>query len=113
LGKIIFICHPWRGNNSSHIENNNPELTKRICKHIAISTDNVPLSTGLYLNQFLNDDIDDERKLGLKLGRELMEICDVVYSYEMSGVSEGMKGDLDFAKKLGKPVEKFDQYPWD
>ena len=100
MGKIIFICHPWRGNNSSHIENNNHKLTRRICKHIAINTDNVPLSTALYLNQFLNDDVDDERKLGLKLGRKLMEKCDVVYSYEISGISEGMQRDLEFAKKL-------------
>jgi len=113
LGYIIFICHPWRGNNKSHNENNNHKLTERICKHIAINTDDVPLSTGLYLNQFLNDDNEVERKLGLKLGRELMEKCDVVYSYEMNGVSEGMKGDLEIAKKLEKPIKRFAQYPWD
>jgi len=112
LGKVIFICHPWRGNSESHIENNNPELTIRICKHIAINSEDIPLSTGLYFNQFLNDDIDDERQLGIKLGQELMEKCDVVYSYEMNGISEGMKRDLEFAKKMGKPVKKFDQYPW-
>ena len=113
MGKIIFICHPWRGNNTSHIENNNPELTERICKYIAMNTDDTPLSTALYLNQFLNDDIDAERQLGIKLGHELMEKCDIVYSYEMNGISKGMQEDLEFAKKLRKPVKRFDQYPWD
>ena len=77
-----------------------------------MNTEDIPLSTGLYLNQFLNDDIVDERQLGIKLGHELMEKCDVVYSYEMNEISEGMKQDLKSAKKLGKPIEVFDQYPW-
>ena len=42
-----------------------------------------------------------------------MKICDVVYSYEMKGISDGMKRDLEIAKKLGKPIKKFEQYPWD
>lgn len=113
LGKVIFICHPWRGNNTSHTENNYPELTKRICKHIAINTDDIPLSTGLYLNQFLNDDIDDERQLGIKLGHELMEKCDIVYSYEMNGISKGMQEDLEFAKKLNKTINHLQKYPWE
>ncbi|WP_052755462.1 hypothetical protein [Candidatus Nitrosotenuis cloacae] len=113
MSKIIFICHPWRGNGKSHKDANYPELTKKICAYLAKNTNDIPLSTGLYLNQFLDDDIEDERNLGIKLGRELMEKCDEVYSYEMHDISQGMKGDLEFAEYLGKPIKRFDKYPWE
>ena len=41
-----------------------------------------------------------------------MEVCDVVYSYEMHGISQGMKQDLEYAKILKKSIEIFHRYPW-
>src|SRR2546425_5318469 len=101
MPKVIFVCHPWRGSSQSHKENNYPEFTKKVCRHLSLKTEDIPLSTGLYLNQFLDDDVEKERDLGIKLGQELMEKCDVVYSYEMHGISAGMQKDLELAQKLG------------
>ena len=112
MSRIIFICHPWRGTARSHNDTNYPELTKQVCRHIALNSDDIPLSTGLYLNQFLSDGNHKERELGIKLGHELMEVCDVVYSYEMHGISQGMKQDLEYAKILKKSIEIFHRYPW-
>lgn len=113
MSKIIFICHPWAGNLKPNEYNPYPKLTKKICRYISRHTGDIPLSTGLYFNQFLYDDVDNERGLGIKLGRELMKKCDVVYSYEMYGESKGMKGDLTLAKKLKKQVKHLKKYPWE
>lgn len=107
MGKIIFICHRWRGDDNKY-----SELTKKVCRYFAEKTDDVPLSTALYINQFLNDDNKAERELGVELGHKLMEICDIVYSYEQDGISDGMKQDLDYANIKNKEVKKFDNYPW-
>ncbi len=108
LGKIIFICHPWRGTDNKY-----PELTKKVCRHFAEKTNDIPLSTALYLNQFLDDEIGRERELGIELGHKLMEICDVVYSYEQDGISDGMSKDLAHAKEIEKGIEVFKKYPWE
>ena len=110
--KIIFICHPWSGNLESTDFNPFPELTRKICRFISKYSNDIPLSTGLYFNDFLHDDIDDERKLGIKSGHHLMKKCDIVYSYEMNGISNGMEEDLKFAKCLNLPIEHFNEYPW-
>jgi hypothetical protein len=110
---IIFICHPWRGNSKSHKDTDYPDLTKQVCRYLALNSNDIPLSTGLYLNQFLNDDHEKERDLGIKLGHELMEKCNIVYSYEMHGISAGMQKDLELAQKLGKQIVQFQKYPWE
>jgi len=112
MGKIIFICHRWR--KSEKIPHSqNLEFTKRLCCYFANNTEDLPLSTALYFNQFLNDDDKKERQRGIDLGHELMKICDIVYSYEMNGVSEGMGQDKNYAKSIKKEVKVFKKYPWE
>lgn len=112
MPKIIFICHPWRGNLKPGENNPYPDLTEEVCRHIALNSDDIPLATGLYINQFLRDHIDKERMLGIKIGQELMKKCDIIYSYEMNGKSVGMEMDLTKAKELKIPIIKFMKYPW-
>jgi len=80
---------------------------------MAVNSNDIPLSTALYLNQFLDDDVKKERDLGIKFGHEMMEKCDEVYVYKMHEISEGMKKDLIVAKKLGKKIIEFEKYPWE
>lgn len=88
-------------------------MTKKICRYISKNTDDIPLSTGLYFNKFLYDDLDSERELGIKSGHILMKKCDIVYSFEMHGISNGMKKDLEIAKKLELEIKHFTKYPWE
>ena len=113
MGKIIFICHPWAGNLKPHEYNPFPKLTKDICRYLALHTKDIPLSTGRYFNDFLHDDVTNERNLGIKLGQEMMKKCDIVYVYDMHGISKGMKKDIKNANKLKIPIKYFDKYPWE
>lgn len=113
MSKIIFICHPWAGNLKLTEYNAYPELTNKICRYISKYSEDIPMSTGLYFNQFLYDDIDNERDLGIRLGHEVMKKCDIVYSFEMHGISNGMNEDLAIAKKLKIPIKRFTKYPWE
>ncbi len=111
--KVIFICHPWAGDLPPNEYNPYPKLTKDVCRYLSLHTNDIPLSTGRYFNDFLHDDVTKERNHGMKLGRQLMKKCDVVYVYDMHIISEGMKKDIKYAKKLKIPIKFKHKYPWE
>lgn len=113
MSKIIFICHPWAGDLKPNQYNPHPELTRQICRHISLHTDDIPMSTGRYFNDFLHDDVESERARGIKLGHSIMKICDVVYVYRQYGISKGMKQDIEIATSLKKEIVYKDNYPWE
>lgn len=114
MRKLVFICHPFRGNGQEGEYERNTELFKRICKYYVEQGKFLPLATALYLSQFLDDCIKNERELGIAIGHELLGICDEVHVFDIpnKGISEGMKKDLELATKLSVPVIYRKTYPW-
>ena len=45
-----------------------------------------------------------EREKGLEMSRELLRMCDQVWVFPENGISDGMKGEINFAGQLGKTV---------
>ncbi|MGI6011183.1 MAG: hypothetical protein ACOX8H_06750 [Ruminococcus sp.] len=56
--------------------------------------------------QFLKDSDPDERILGIRLGVELMNVCDEVWIFG-NKISNGMAFELEHASKLGIPVRLY------
>jgi hypothetical protein len=54
--------------------------------------------------QYLNDNDEVERKLGLALARDLLKRCDEIHVFTGRGVSEGMAAEIKLAHKLGKKI---------
>lgn len=105
--KLVFVCHPWRGKKT------NEELTKRICYELSKKEDIVPFSPALHFNQFLNDDVHEQRWSGINGGIEILKRCDAIYVYNMLGISEGMKADLVVADENNIDIVEKDLYPWE
>ena len=98
--KYAFICSPFAGDTERNIA-----YAIECCKE-AIKRGYTPIAPHLYFPQFLDDNNPEQREKGLILGREAMkEKCDIVFIGDKYGISDGMKGDLEFANEMGVPVE--------
>ena len=96
--KKVFICSPLRGD----IERN----VMRALDHCreAAELGVLPIAPHAYFTRFLDDSVPQERALGMKLGRELLQMCDEVWVYNLERVSAGMAEEIALAKELGIQV---------
>jgi hypothetical protein len=95
--KIIYICSPLRGD----IENNIARA-RQYCRVVALGG-NIPIAPHVYCTSFLDDTVETERNIGMKIGIELLKICDEMRVYG-DIISEGMAAEIAEAKRLGIPV---------
>ena len=102
--RFCYICSPYRGNILKQIRNRRyaRELTER-----AINAGFTPITPHLYITQVLNDKIPAERQQGLEIGKDLLNICEVVFVGEKYGISAGMAAELELAEKCGKQIWRF------
>ena len=80
----------------------------RACLHDCFLRGEAPFASHLLYTQprVLNDDIPDERALGIKAGLVWGREADVTVVYTDFGISDGMKEGIKRAKEEGRPVEK-------
>lgn len=100
MRKRVYICSPCRGNYERNID-----LAKSYSRD-ALEMGYLPITPHIYLTQLLNDNIPAERELGLRLGRELLALCDEIWVYGAANPSEGMRAEIELAGKLGIPVRE-------
>lgn len=98
----VFICSPYRGDIEHNIE------VARYAGHIAAKTGYVPVIPHLIYPQFLDDNIPDERILGIQLGAELLKASDMMWLIG-SKITKGMKYELEIAKKMRIPIRCYDE----
>lgn len=91
--KKVYICSPLRGDYVA-----NTAAARGYCRE-AVDAGHLPVAPHIYLTQFLDDDKPEERRLGLELGQQLLKDCDELWVY--GEPSEGMKAEIELAKKLG------------
>ena len=63
----------------------------------------LPLAAHVYFTQFLDDAVPAERESGLRMGLELLKLCDEVYVYG-DVISEGMAAEIALAEEMGLPI---------
>ncbi|MDR3540696.1 MAG: DUF4406 domain-containing protein [Desulfosporosinus sp.] len=98
--KLVYICSPLRGD----IERN---IAKAVgyCRFASIQGV-IPLAPHIIFTQFLNDEISEERKLGLQLGLELLKYCQELWAFG-GWITEGMLGEIESAKRLSIPCQYY------
>ena len=98
--KLVYICSPYRGETE-----HNARLASRYCR-FAISRNVVPVAVHLLYTQFLDDTVRRERNIGLSCGITVLRRCDALW-YFGEYASEGMRSEIEAAKRLGIPVHHF------
>ena len=91
-----YICSPLSGNISGNIEN-----AKRYARYI-FKCGMAPVIPHFYA-LILDDEIPEERKLGMQAGISLLWVCDEVWVFG-NQITDGMKKEIRFAEKLNIKV---------
>ena len=67
----------------------------------------MPVASHLLYPQILNDNIPEERELGLLFGLSLLAVCDEVWVF--GTVSPGAAQEIEEAKRLKKQIRYFEE----
>lgn len=94
----VYVCSQYgtRGSRETNLE-----FAKVFCMAV-IEEGKIPICPHLFYSQVLNDEVKSQRAAGLRMGLELLEDCSELRIF--SRLSEGMKGEILKAEKLGIPV---------
>jgi hypothetical protein len=72
--KLIFVCSPYGG---EHVLRN-IDYAKRLCRAV-IKAGHYPFAPHLLYPQFLDDQYNEERALGVQIGDKIKEACDELH----------------------------------
>ena len=86
MRKKVFICSPFRGDMEG-----NARKAAAYCR-MACEEGHLPIAPHLLFPQFLNEGIEEERRLGIAMGMELLALCDEVWVF--GEATEGMAAEI-------------------
>ncbi|MCC8044885.1 MAG: hypothetical protein LIP12_05220 [Clostridiales bacterium] len=93
----IYVVSPYSGDIAK-----NTAAAIRYC-HYVINKGMMPVASHLLYPQVLDDDIPEEREMGLMFGLSLLALCNEVWVFG-SRISSGMEKEIAEANRLNKPV---------
>ena len=100
--KIVYVCTRF-GSDGQEQHLRQLQVTKAVSREV-VSIGYDVIVPHLYYPLFLNDRDESERETGLASAIRLMEACDVIFVYTGLGISNGMKAEIEVAKKKDIPV---------
>ena len=108
--KKVYICSPFRPISTNPVLAaneliDNLKLAKDACTFATLCGCE-PIATHLYYPQFLNDDDEYERALGMELGLKALKACDELWIMSCR-ISSGMSAEIKEAQKCGITVLVF------
>jgi hypothetical protein len=103
-GKLVFICSPYSGDIKKNKSFAQEYSTYAIVSHLN------PRAPHLLYPQFLHDRDQEQREHGLRLALELLAKCDLMWVCG-EHISDGMKGEIAEAERLGIPIEYVNEPP--
>lgn len=89
---LVYVCSPYSGDIETNIE-----AAKRYSRFV-VDKGYIPLTPHLLFPQFLDDDIPEERELGLFFGNILMSKCREMWVCG-NRVSSGMEAEITRARQ--------------
>ena len=99
--KKVYICSPYRGYTFS-----NAEAAQQFCKWAAFEKDVLPVAPHIYFTQFFEDDVPEQRKIGMDMGIQWLNECSEIWVLGET-LSDGMAREIAEAGRLGLPIRFF------
>lgn len=97
---LIYVCSPYSGD----VETNCKSAIRY--SRFAVEMGYIPITPHLIFTQFLDDDIEEERELGLFFGNVLMSKCSEIWVFG-STISSGMSSEIERAKRKKYTIRYF------
>ena len=97
---LVYICSPYAGDVVTNTKN------ARRYSRFAVDKGYIPVASHLLYPQFLDDNNESERELGLFFGNALMSKCAEVWVFG-SRISSGMEAEIKRAKWKGYHLRYF------
>ena len=80
--KKVYICSPCRGDYENNIQR------AKEYSRAAVEKGVIPVTPHIYLTQFMDDNVPEERELALKIGSELVLGCSELWAFGIDHPSE-------------------------
>ena len=96
MRKKVFICSPFRGDMEG-----NAGKAAAYCR-MACEQGFLPVAPHLLFPQFLNEGIEEERRIDIAMGMELLALCDEMWVF--GEATEGMAAEIAYATEQGKEI---------
>lgn len=93
----IYVCSPFSAKKPETFMEY-LQYTCEVSREIVLSGHEV-IVPHLYYPNFLNDDIEEERNIGMKNAIKLLNLTDAIIVNKLFGLSSGMKLEIAHAKK--------------
>ena len=98
----VYIASPYRGDVKKNVKN-----AKKYAV-FAVQQNKIPLCPHIYFTQFLDDNVEVERKKGLNLALQWLQKCNELWIFG-GHISSGMQLEINAARKWNIPVKFFDE----
>ena len=101
--KRVIIESPFRGENAYQQERNRRYALE--CMKDSMLRGEAPFLSHLLYTQVTNENVPEERRLGIELGLCWGELAEKTIVYTDNGISPGMKEGIDHSLKFNRPIE--------
>lgn len=101
--KLIFVASPYAGDVEKNIG-----YAKEACRYV-LNEGNAFFCPHLLYPQILDDNILEERKLGIKMGKEFLNQCDELWVFG-NHISNGIFEEIEFARRKGIPIRRIMEF---
>lgn len=98
----VFICSPYSGD----VENN-VNYAEKVCRRASLKG-YAPYAPHLFCTRFLNDQIPNERRAGMLVGKEFMNLVDEVWICSET-ISKGMEEEIRYAISQGMTIRFYNE----
>lgn len=95
----VFVSSPLAGD-----YNENIKRAQQYCRTVLLQG-YMPLAPHVYYTNFLEENNEVERQLGMDMGLRWLAECDEMWVFDKNGISKGMKVEIEMATKLNIPIK--------
>ena len=95
--KLIYVASPYAGDVEKHVE-----YAKQACRAV-MESGHAFFAPHLLYPSILDDNVPEERQLGIDMGLTMLEKCDELWTFG-DHISKGMQAEIKEAERIGIPV---------
>lgn len=96
--KKVYICSPCRGDYENNIQR------AKEYSRAAVEKGVIPVTPHIYLTQFMDDNVPEERELALKIGSELVLGCSELWAFGLTTLRPAWLRRSSSPRRTASPV---------